>query len=108
VVARRAHNPKVGGSNPPFATRKASFEAFLFMYKVYILYSSTYNKIYIGYTSNLDARLLSHNELGTKGWTKKYRSWQLVYTEIFEIKNEALLREKELKGAKGREWIWMS
>src|SRR5689334_3631260 len=24
AVARRAHNPKVGGSNPPFATKKGS------------------------------------------------------------------------------------
>jgi putative endonuclease len=54
------------------------------MYKIYILYSSAYNKIYIGYTSNLDARLLSHNELRTKGWTIKYRPWELLYTEIFE------------------------
>ena len=76
------------------------------MYTVYILYSPSYNKIYIGYTSNLDARLLSHNELGTKGWTIKYRPWQLVYTESFSTKQEALLKEKELKGAKSREWIW--
>jgi len=76
------------------------------MYEVYILYSSKYNKIYVGYTSNLQDRLLSHNELGTKGWTVKYRPWKLLYTEIFEKKESALLREKELKGAKGREWIW--
>jgi putative endonuclease len=76
------------------------------MYKVYVQYSSAYNKIYIGYTSNLDARLLSHNELSTKGWTIKYRPWELLHTEIFEKKEEALLQEKELKGAKGRKWIW--
>jgi putative endonuclease len=76
------------------------------MYKVYILYSSAHNKIYIGYTGILNARLLSHNELGTKGWTIKYRLWKLLHTEIFEKKEEALLREKELKGARGRNWIW--
>ena len=27
AVARRAHNPKVGGSIPPFATRKGLYEA---------------------------------------------------------------------------------
>jgi hypothetical protein len=31
---------------------------FIVMYTVYVLYSSLYDKIYIGYTSNLEARLL--------------------------------------------------
>jgi len=91
---------------PPSQQLKVSKEAFLFMYKVYVLYSSKYHKIYIGYTSNLETRLLSRNELGTKGWTIKYRPWNLLHTEIFEKKEDALVREKELKGAKCREWIW--
>ena len=73
VVARRAHNPKVGSSNLPFATVRPRERSLSFMYVVYILYSAKYNKIYIGYTSNLRARLVSHNELGKKGWTIKYR-----------------------------------
>ena len=76
------------------------------MYKVYILYSPKYNKIYVGYTSNLEQRLLSHNELGKKGWTIKFRPWQLVHSEEYETKAEALLREKQLKAGKGRDWIW--
>jgi putative endonuclease len=76
------------------------------MYKVYILYSQSYNKIYVGFTSNLEQRLLSHNELGKKGWTIKFRPWKLVYTEVYNSKEEALLREKMLKRAKGRDWIW--
>ena len=76
------------------------------MYKVYILYSPRYNKIYVGSTSNLEQRLLSHNELGKKGWTIQFRPWELVHTEEYETKAEALLREKQLKTGKGREWIW--
>jgi putative endonuclease len=30
----------------------------------------------------------------------------LIHTEKFETKQQALLREKELKSGKGREWIW--
>jgi len=75
------------------------------MYTVYILHSPNYNKIYIGFTSNLEARLLSHNELGIKGWTIKFRPWNLVHTEVFQTKVEAMKREKELKSATGREWI---
>jgi len=37
------------------------------MFTVYALYSESSDKIYIGYTSDLEARMLSHNELATKG-----------------------------------------
>ena len=76
------------------------------MFIVYVLYSSQYDKIYIGYTGNLEQRTLSHNELGKKGWTIKFRPWILVHSEVFETKQQALLREKELKSGKGRKWIW--
>jgi putative endonuclease len=76
------------------------------MYQVYVLYSENYQKIYIGMTSNLEARLKSHNELGTKGWTIKYRLWVIIYTEEMKTKQEALVRERQLKSAKGREFIW--
>jgi putative endonuclease len=39
---------------------------------VYILYSEKFQKHYTGFTSNLQQRFLSHNELG-KDWTAKYR-----------------------------------
>ncbi len=73
------------------------------MYKVYILYSIKFNKIYIGCTSNLEQRLLSHNELGKKGWTIKFRPWALIHQEEYQTKEEALLREKKLKSGQGRE-----
>ncbi|WP_103665534.1 GIY-YIG nuclease family protein [Gracilimonas amylolytica] len=76
------------------------------MYTVYALYSPSHQKIYIGYTTNLEQRLISHNSLGKKGWTIKYRPWKLAYTEDFETKKEAMRREKQLKSAKGREFIW--
>jgi putative endonuclease len=75
------------------------------MFTVYVLYSPTFKKIYIGYTSNLDERFKSHNELGTKGWAIKFRPWIICHTEVFETKQRAMQREKELKSAKSREWI---
>ncbi|HEY4655435.1 MAG TPA: GIY-YIG nuclease family protein [Cyclobacteriaceae bacterium] len=39
------------------------------MFTVYALYSPSFNKLYIGYTTNLENRLRSHNELATKGYT---------------------------------------
>ncbi len=74
------------------------------MYTVYVLYSATYQKTYVGFTSNLEQRMLSHNELG-KGWTKRYRPWRVLYTEKYKVKREAMRREKELKTGKGRDFI---
>jgi putative endonuclease len=76
------------------------------MFTVYALYSKTYDKIYIGFSSNLEERLKSHNFLAHKGWTIKFRPWELVFTLELETKAEAMLKEKQLKSAKGREFIW--
>lgn len=76
------------------------------MFTVYVLYSPSFQKIYIGYTSDLENRLRSHNELASKGWTIKFRPWQLVFSEEYPDKKQAMAREKNLKGAKGREEIW--
>ena len=76
------------------------------MFSVYILFSPVHKKIYIGYTSDLGNRLKSHNELGTKGWTIKFRPWTLLFHEEYSTKAEAMKREKNLKGAKGRKEIW--
>lgn len=75
------------------------------MFNVYVLYSEKYNKIYVGMTSNLEERFKSHNELGTKGWTIKFRPWIIIYTEEYEEKSIALSREKQLKSAQGRLFI---
>ncbi len=76
------------------------------MFTVYALYSKSYDKIYIGFTSDIEQRLLSHNELGKKGWTIKFRPWQLIHTEVFQLKLDAMKREKQLKTATGRNFIW--
>ncbi len=75
------------------------------MYTVYILYSVKHNKTYVGFTTDLQARFLSHNELGTKGWTIKFRPWQIKHTEVFATKSEAMKREKWFKSGVGREFI---
>ncbi|TZF85936.1 GIY-YIG nuclease family protein (plasmid) [Pedobacter sp. BS3] len=75
------------------------------MFTVYVLHSKQFNKIYIGYTSDLNNRLLSHNQLATKGYTVKFRPWEIIYTEIFATKTEAIKREKQLKSATGRDFI---
>jgi len=75
------------------------------MYSVYVLYSEKFGKTYIGFTSDLLNRMRSHNHYGTDGFTKPYRPWKLIYVEMFELKSEAMKREKELKSGKGRLFI---
>ncbi len=75
------------------------------MFFVYVLYSPSADKFYVGYTSNLESRILSHNLLGTKDWTNRHRPWNLVDTECYVLKSKALKREKELKTGVGREFF---
>ena len=74
------------------------------MWFVYILKSESSNKSYVGFTDNLERRLKEHN-LGRSDYTKRYKPWKIIYTENFEIYNEALKREKYLKSASGRKLV---
>ena len=75
------------------------------MFTVYALYSLEFDKIYVGYTSNLTKRLLQHNELSIKGYTVRYRPWVVVFKEEYQTKTEAIKREKQLKSSRGRAYI---
>jgi putative endonuclease len=75
------------------------------MLVVYALYSSNYDKIYIGFTSDMEERFKSHNELAKKGWTIKFRPWKIIYQEQHLEKVDAMRREKQLKTATGRNFI---
>jgi putative endonuclease len=75
------------------------------MFYVYVLYSKNYDKTYTGYTSNLEQRLISHNGISCKDWTKRYRPWLVAYFESFPTKSEAMKREKYFKTGIGREFI---
>jgi putative endonuclease len=75
------------------------------MFFVYILYSPSCKKTYVGFTSNLLERFKSHNELGTKGWAVKFRPWVIIHTEEFTTKEGAISRENWFKSGVGREYI---
>ncbi|WP_414672821.1 GIY-YIG nuclease family protein [Lacibacter sp.] len=63
-----------------------------------------FEKLYYGYTTNLESRLLSYNELG-QDWTSKYRPWIVIHTKEFATKLEAMHYEKWMKSGVGREFI---
>ena len=75
------------------------------MFTVYVLHSRSFDKIYIGFTSDIEKRLFAHNHISNKGWTKSFQPWKIIYTEVFNLKADAMMREKQLKSSKGREFI---
>jgi putative endonuclease len=71
----------------------------------YILFSSSANKFYIGYTSDtLEERLRKHNS-NHDGFTGKLNDWKVVYFQEFETKELAYAREREVKKWKSRNRI---
>lgn len=76
------------------------------MYVVYVLYSLIHDKIYIGQTEDIERRMLEHNNGLLSVYSKRYKPWELIYTEEYPTRAEAMKREKQLKSQKGREFIW--
>jgi len=64
---------------------------------VYILASRPFGAIYVGSTDDLRRRVEQHRSGGVSGHTKKYGIHTLVYFETFDMRAEALHREKRLK-----------
>jgi len=67
-------------------------------YAVYILASQKNGTLYIGITNNLPQRIEQHGSLAVPGFTSRYRVTRLVYVERYGDVNEAIAREKQLKG----------
>jgi putative endonuclease len=74
------------------------------MYTVYVLRSTKDGKRYIGVTSDLQERLFEHRN-GLVKSIKNRRPLNLIHTEEFETKTEALKREKFFKSGQGREYL---
>ena len=66
-------------------------------YYVYILSNTTHSTFYIGVTSNLQKRIWEHKNKVIESFTKKYNVNKLVYYEIKNSIETAILREKQLK-----------
>ena len=73
-------------------------------YTVYILYSETHDRYYIGQTENIEQRLIRHNKKMVPS-TKAYTPWNLVHLEHFASRTDAMKREKDIKSKKSRKYI---
>ena len=66
-------------------------------YYVYIM-SSFRRTLYTGVTNSLARRVREHKTGDVSGFTSRYRVNRLVYAESFRYVEDALNREKEIKG----------
>ncbi len=67
-------------------------------YFVYILRTSS-NTLYIGQTNNLEKRLKEHNLHKSRAskYIRSFNSFELVYSEDYLTRTEAMRRENQLK-----------
>ena len=73
-------------------------------YYSYVIRSLKNEILYKGSTQNIQNRLQCHN-LGKVTFTSKFTPWDLVLSESFNTRAEAMKREKWYKTGVGREWI---
>ncbi len=68
-------------------------------YFVYILTNYHKTVLYVGVTNDLEIRIAQHVEGNSiNSFTQKYKCYYLVYYERFQYINDAIDREKEIKG----------
>ena len=65
---------------------------------VYIMASRPGGVLYVGVTSDLEARCVEHRLKVHRGFTRKYNVSRLVYFECFGDVYDAIAREKRIKG----------
>ena len=70
-------------------------------YSLYILWSASAHRFYVGTTQALARRLEQHNSADFASWTKRYRPRMLVFSEAHPSYAQARRRELELKAQKG-------
>ena len=66
-------------------------------YYVYIMTNSRNTVLYVGVTSDLIKRVYEHKAKLADGFTSRYNVVKLVYYEVFEDIENAILREKQIK-----------
>jgi putative endonuclease len=67
-------------------------------YYVYMMTNVSRVVLYTGVTNDLERRVWEHQRGECKGFTKTYRVTHLVYHETYSQIDDAIAREKQIKG----------
>ncbi len=74
-------------------------------YFVYVLWSASARRFYIGISENPAKRVEQHNR-SQRGWSARYAPWRLVYSEEHGGYSTAKRRELQMKAQKGGDGFW--
>lgn len=74
-------------------------------YSVYIITNRVNTVLYTGVTGNLVARIYHHKNKTVSSFSSKYNLNKLVYYEIYEDINQAIVREKQIKAGSRKKKI---
>ncbi|WP_154852170.1 GIY-YIG nuclease family protein [Cyclobacterium xiamenense] len=73
-------------------------------YFVYILYSASLDRFYVGQTQDLEARLQRHNS-GRNKSTKGGIPWEMVHVETCADRTEAVRKETKIKNLGSKRYL---
>ena len=76
------------------------------MFYAYVLKSVHHDYYYKGHSENLEERLKEHNSGMTES-IRPYVPFIIVYGELFNLRSEAIAREKYFKSSAGRRFLKM-
>ena len=66
------------------------------MYYIYIIRSQHLQRYYVGSTEDVQRRLQEHN-VGKSKSTRVGNPWELIHTESFVTRSDAMQRERKIK-----------
>ena len=72
------------------------------LYYVYIMTNNSDIVLYTGVTNDLKRRAYEHQQKLIRGFTQKYNVTKLVYFEVCNDVEAAILREKQIKAGSRR------
>ena len=72
-------------------------------FSTYIITNAKSGTLYVGHTDNLNERMEQHIAGHYGGFSKRYGLKHLVWQQSFESRNEAFVRERQIKEWK-RKW----
>jgi putative endonuclease len=72
---------------------------------IYITTNKHNGVLYTGVTSNLPQRIVQHKNKAINGFSSKYNCTMLVYYEVFDDIENAILREKQIKAGSRKKKI---
>mgnify|MGYP001076050563 FL=1 len=74
-------------------------------YKVFVLYSHSHDRLFVGYTTSLTDYMITMNVMKSDNPLYEFRPWTLIHMELFAAEDEAMVREGFLKGEIGQDYI---